>query len=311
MVNNTIGYWFDWGTDLLYEVAKKNNEWNAEYNILPVNQSPQLDAEYLLLAAVNSSTDSLDSKISKIDILAYPEKTLSTNSIICFQNYIARRQQGEPLAFILGYQPFWKLNLLVSPHTLIPRADTELLVEIILEKMGKTPQRVLDLGTGTGAIALSLAQERPDWSIVATDAKPSIIKLAKKNAEYNHIVLNDPGELIFKVGSWFEALEDESLFSVIVSNPPYIAQNDPHLKQSTLLFEPLSALASGPEGLDALSHIIHHAPRFLKKGGLLVLEHGYNQKEAIQHLLCRAGFQNIETRVDLGGMDRATIGWLL
>ncbi len=284
-MNNTIGYLLKWGQAQL---------------IHSQTDTPKLDIELLLLAASKSQA------LSKIDLVVNPQIILSQENISLFESYVKRRMIGEPIAFILGHQPFWSLDLLVSHQTLMPRPETELLIEIVLEKMqGQKSQSVLDLGTGTGAIALSLAKEKPHWSITATDINSETLEIAKKNAVLHHL-----DQVVFKLGSWFEAVEG-SQFSVIVSNPPYIAQDDPHLQHPALAYEPLGALVSGTDGLKDIQNIIKQAPLFLKKGGLLVLEHGYNQKMAVQKLLSDSGFKNIASRTDLSGVERSTFGsWL-
>lgn len=263
--------------------------------------TPQLDVEILLLAAAESE------HVLKIDFYQNPEIILSEVSLSSFKDSIKRRCRGEPVALIVGHQAFWSLDLKVSEDTLIPRPETELLIEIILEKCSSQSESILDLGTGSGAIALSLAKERPTWSITATDIYPQTLEIAQQNAILNHL-----NHVVFKLGSWFEMFKSNPtpLFSVIVSNPPYIAQNDPHLSHATLSFEPKRALVSGETGLKDIAHIIKQAPLFLKAGGLLVLEHGYDQKVAVQALFKQAGFAYIETRLDLAGLDRATFGFI-
>lgn len=281
-MNNTIGYLFTWGQTQL---------------INSKTDTPKLDTELLLLAAAKPYG------VSKIDLVVNPQIILAQDNISIFESYVKRRILGEPIALILGHQPFWSLDLLVSHQTLIPRPETELLIEIVLEKMQGKAESVLDLGTGTGAIALSLAKEKPHWSIIATDINSKTLEIAQKNAALNHL-----DQVVFKLGSWFEAVPG-SQFSVIVSNPPYIAQDDPHLNHPALSFEPQRALVSGKSGLQDIQKIIEQAPFFLKKGGLLVLEHGYDQKIAVQNLLYESGFTHIETRPDLSGLDRSTFGF--
>lgn len=216
---------------------------------------------------------------------------------------LARRAQGEPVAYIMGQRGFWTLDLMVSPDTLIPRPETELLVELALARlpMGQ-PLRIADLGTGSGAIALALAKERPQAEVVATDASQAALAVAGQNA-----VRNGVDNVAFRLGSWLQPLAGER-FDLIASNPPYIAEGDPHLAQGDLRFEPGMALSSGPDGLDAIRTIVQDAPQHLSSGGWLLLEHGLTQGPAIAALLAGAGFENVATAKDLEQRDRVTLG---
>jgi len=255
-------------------------------------ETPQLDAE-LLLAHVTGWTRSR--------FRAFPETPVDPTQIDQFSALVKRRAAGEPIAYILGEQEFWSLPLTVGTSTLIPRPDTECLVEAALALSLPKAARVLDLGTGTGAIALALASEKSQWAVYASDRAPEAVTLAKRNAER----LNLPVE--FRTGSWFSpwALE---LFDLIVSNPPYVAEDDIHLDQGDVRFEPRSALASGPDGLDDLQYLIKGAPTFLSWGGWLVTEHGYDQGEAVRALFHRAGFEAVRSGRDYGGNERFTLG---
>lgn len=259
--------------------------------------TPRLDAELLLLETLKAQG------VSKKDFYLYPEKEISQSCITQFEQNIQRRMQKEPIAFILGHQPFWNLDLKVSTDTLVPRPETECLIEVILQKIQIPSLKVLDLGTGTGAIALSLAKEQPTWAITATDIYPQTLEVARHNATLNTI-----HNVVFKLGAWFEAVPLER-FNVIVSNPPYIAETDEHLIASSISFEPRRALVSPNNGLLDIETIIKQAPHHLETGGLLIIEHGYNQKEAAQYLFKLAGFSQIETRQDLAGLDRLTFGF--
>ena len=270
--------------------------WGREQLRDKPSDSPNLDVELLLLSVMKIEG------LSKKDLYIRPDTILPKDNTTRFIKMIQRRALGEPVASILGHQGFWSLDLWVSKDTLIPRPETELLVEIILEKGQQNYQSVLDLGTGTGAIALALAKERPNWLITATDIHPETLEMAQKNAQLNHLE-----QVVFKLGAWFEAVS-QSHFSIIVSNPPYIAEGDPHLNHPALSFEPKRALVSGPTGLNDITKIIQQAPLFLEEKGLLLLEHGYDQKEAVQALFKEAGFLQIETRKDLAGLDRVTFG---
>lgn len=256
----------------------------------------QLDAE-LLLAHV------LDKPRSYL--FTWPEKTLSEAQAKAFMALLERRQRGEPVAYLLGQQGFWTLDLQVAEHTLIPRADTELLVEAALQLAdASSPLRVLDLGTGTGAIALALASERPQWAVTGVDRIESAVALAQSNQQQLQL-----SNVQFLSSHWFSALTDQR-YDLILSNPPYIADNDPHLQQGDLRFEPLSALVSGPDGLDDLRLIIAQAPTYLTAQGWLLLEHGFDQACAVRELLQQAGFIEVNSQRDLGGHERISFGCL-
>lgn len=216
---------------------------------------------------------------------------------------LARRAAGEPLAYLLGRAGFWTLDLEVTPATLIPRPETELLVEAALARLPEaTALRIADLGTGSGAIALALASERPQARVLATDASAAALEVARRNAARNDIV-----NVAFQQGDWLEPLAGER-FDLIASNPPYIAQGNPHLGRGDLRFEPATALASGADGLDALRTLARDAPTHLVPGGWLLLEHGWDQGAAVRGLLRDAGFQRIETLRDLEDRERVTLG---
>ena len=219
-----------------------------------------------------------------------------------FAALLERRRAGEPVAYILGHQGFWSLDLEVAPHTLIPRPDTELLVETALQLAPATPQRVLDLGSGSGAIALALASERGGWQVIGVDRIAEAVALAERNRQRLKL-----GNAEFRQSSWFDGLAGER-FDLILSNPPYIAADDRHLGEGDVRFEPLSALVAGVDGLDDIRQIIAQAPRHLQAGGWLLLEHGYDQAEAVRELLAAAGFTAVDSRRDLGGHQRISLG---
>lgn len=236
-------------------------------------------------------------------LLAHEHDALQANIHKEFEVLLSRRLQGEPIAYILGQREFYGLNLIVTPDTLIPRPDTETLVEAALAKIPEgVSHSILDLGTGTGAIALALAKHRPLASVSAVDASQGALDVAKRNAA----ALTIPN-VHFVLGNWFSALEGKR-FNVIVSNPPYIEQNDPHLSQGDLRFEPLSALASGADGLHDIRQIIDNGLIYLQPQGWLMLEHGYNQAELVADLMAHSGLVDIATMQDLGGNNRVTIG---
>lgn len=260
---------------------------------LPGSETAQLDAE-LLLAAVLGKPRSY--------LRTWPERELSAAQLQHFQASIQRRQQGEPVAYILGQQGFWSLDLEVAPHTLIPRPDTELLVETTLELLPHDPIAALDLGTGTGAIALALANERPGWKVTGVDRVPEAVALAERNRSRLKL-----GNVQFAESRWFSAVAGQR-FALVVSNPPYIASDDKHLAEGDVRFEPASALVSGVDGLDDIRLIIQQAPAHLAAGGWLLLEHGFDQAAAVRELLAAQGFTEIESRRDLAGHERISLG---
>ncbi|WP_207286088.1 peptide chain release factor N(5)-glutamine methyltransferase [Pseudomonas sp. FW300-N2A2] len=262
---------------------------------LPDSPTARLDAELLLAAALGKSRSFLHT---------WPERIVPSDAALKFAEYLQRRRGGEPVAYILGQQGFWKLDLEVAPHTLIPRPDTELLVEAALELLPATPAKVLDLGTGSGAIALALASERPAWSVTAVDRVLEAVALAERNRQRLH--LNNATVLS---SHWFSALEGQR-FQLIISNPPYIASADPHLVEGDVRFEPASALVAGVDGLDDLRLIVAQAPDYLEASGWLMLEHGYDQAEAVRDLLQTRGFEEVHSRTDLGGHQRISLGRL-
>jgi release factor glutamine methyltransferase len=255
-----------------------------------------MEAQILLMHVLN---------VNRAWLIAHATDSLSAISLNTTESLLQRRLQGEPVAHILGSREFFGLALKVTPDTLIPRPDTETLVEAALEKING-PMRVLDLGTGTGAIALAIAKHAPACKVVAVDASAGALAVAAENAAT--LQLNNVQCI---TSHWFSALPASNKFDLIVSNPPYIESSDPHLQRGDLRFEPISALASGVDGLQDIRQIIVQAPAYLNAGGWLMLEHGYNQAEAVQQLLQAVGLQQIQTLHDLGGNPRVTLGqWL-
>lgn len=237
-------------------------------------------------------------------LYAHGDDRLAADAAHRFEQLVARRSAGEPVAYLVGSRGFWTLDLAVTPDTLIPRPETELLVEQALARLDAgTPARVADLGTGSGAIALAIASERPRARVVATDRSEAALAVARGNAMANG--LGDRVE--FRAGDWFAPLAGKR-FDLVASNPPYIAAGDPHLGQGDLRHEPPSALASGPDGLDAIRTIVAAAPEHLLAGGWLLLEHGFDQGPAVRALLQAAGFDQVATVPDLEHRDRVSLG---
>jgi len=231
----------------------------------------------------------------------HSDKEIDAKKILQLDGMMQRYEQGEPLGYILGKQEFCDLQLTLTKDTLIPRPETECLVYLTLDLFPESSEiSVLDLGTGSGAIALALAKARPHWHVTACDISQAALDVAKSNAEKNCIA-----NLNFIYSDLFNAL-DGRRYDVIVSNPPYIAEGDPHL--DSLSYEPINALVAGQDGLDVLEKIIAQAHQYLYPNGLLMVEHGYDQKTACQHLMKAANFTDVETFNDLSGHDRITKG---
>lgn len=268
-------------TDLLADSPLQNSD------------TPALDAELLLAHVLGKSRSYLRT---------WPERELTAEQLQQFEMLMTRRRQGEPVAYLLGSQGFWSLELQVSADTLIPRPDTERLVELALELGPVHPARVLDLGTGTGAIALALAAERRHWQVTGVDRMSAAVALAENNGR--QLKLENAQ---FFASDWFGAVAGQ-YFDLIVSNPPYIAVDDPHLQQGDVRFEPASALVSGADGLDDIRHITGAAPAYLKNRGWLLLEHGWEQADAVRQLLEQRGFTDVQSWRDLGGHQRVSGG---
>ncbi|MBS5775671.1 peptide chain release factor N(5)-glutamine methyltransferase [Kosakonia cowanii] len=260
---------------------------------LQASESPRRDAEILLGFVTGKA---------RTFILAFGETPLTGEQQEQLAGLLARRVRGEPVAHLIGEREFWSLPLFVSPATLIPRPDTECLVEQALARLPAAPCRILDLGTGTGAIALALASERPDCQVTAVDLIPDAVALAQRNAD--HLGIRN---IEIVQSRWFSALEGQQ-FSLIVSNPPYIDAQDPHLAQGDVRFEPLSALVAADNGLADLHTLIKDAPRYLLPQGWLLLEHGWQQGAAVREIFARYGWQQVETCRDYGDNERLTLG---
>lgn len=257
------------------------------------SESPKRDAEILLEHVTGKS---------RTYLLAFGETLLTAKQEAQLAALLARRKTGEPVAHLVGEREFWSLPLYVSAATLIPRPDTECLVEQALARLPTAACSILDLGTGTGAIALALATERPDCTVTAVDVMPDAVTLAQRNVERLGL-----GNVTVLQSSWFTALENR-LFALIVSNPPYIDEHDPHLAQGDVRFEPLTALVAANEGLADLDHIVTTSRQHLLPGGWLLVEHGWTQGNAVRALFTNAGYRAVATCRDYGGNERLTLG---
>ncbi|GAW96067.1 MULTISPECIES: peptide chain release factor N(5)-glutamine methyltransferase [Colwellia] len=276
MNNSTIADWIAYGREQL----------------VCFSDSAKLDTQILLAFVLHKERSYL---------LTWPERELVKQDEQHYLALLKRRMSGEPIAYIIGVKEFWSLVFRVSPATLIPRPDTEILVELVLDNFGEVKSlHCLDLGTGTGAIALALASEQPNWQIDAIDFNIEAVKLAKQNAEDLHLTQVN----IFQ-SNWFSAV-NERKFDVIVSNPPYIDALDENLSQGDVRFEPKSALVANEQGLGDIKHIAQQALNFLKAQGALFFEHGYQQGEAVRDVLTSLGYDNVQTVRDFNGHERIT-----
>jgi release factor glutamine methyltransferase len=253
----------------------------------------RLEAQILIARAL---------EVNRAWLVAHDRDRPTAHQQHAIETLIARREAGEPVAYILGEREFYGRTFKVSPDVLIPRPDTELLVEAALERLPPdAPARVLDIGTGSGCIALTLALDRPAWQLTAVDISPSALKIAQFNAAHLGARVD------FVQSDLFDNL-DAAPFDAIVSNPPYVAAADPHLARGDVRFEPAGALTAGPAGLDVLARLIAQAPGHLCPGGWLLLEHGWDQGDKCQGLMAQSGFMDIQTLTDLAGHPRVTLG---
>ena len=253
-----------------------------------------LDAQVLLTHVLQCNTAHL---------AAWPEKALSDVQHADYLQLVKQRRQGTPVAHLTGSREFWSLDFSVDNSTLIPRPETETLVEYLLDNFASRESlKLLDMGTGTGAIAISIAKEKPDWEIVASDISEQALKLARQNSSHH-----DTDNVSLIQSDWFENIGQKN-FDIIISNPPYIASDDPHLTLGDVRFEPESALSSGATGMDDIEHICSHAKEYLLKNGWLIVEHGYNQKQQVADCFSRNGFTEITQQQDLSGHARMTTG---
>ena len=261
-------------------------------------------------AQLDADTAALDCEIllahclgkDRTYLYTWPEQQTEISAEKKFQDLLRRRIEGEPIAYLIGHREFWSLSLSVNSSTLIPRPDTERLVEVALELLAVENARVLDLGTGTGAIALALAKEKSSWQLLGVDIAIEAVQLAQKNAATLAI-----RNAHFMQSNWFEHI-DTQRFDLIVSNPPYIAADDPHLQQGDVRFEPSRALIADNNGLAAIETIAHRAKNYLQANGWLLFEHGYRQAPAVRTLLSQLDYSDISTWHDWSGNERVTGG---
>jgi len=256
-------------------------------------ESADIDAQVLLSHVLQCNSAHL---------MTWPEKDLDETQAACYLQLIEQRKQGLPVAHLTGQREFWSLNFSVDNSTLIPRPETETLVEFILEKFGeKKNLKLLDLGTGTGAIAIAIASEKPKWHIFACDVSEQVLKLATKNNEQHKT------NITFIHSDWFSNINEQN-FDIIVSNPPYIASDDPHLQTGDVRFEPQGALTAGKTGMDDIEHLCVQAKNHLQKNGWLIVEHGYNQAQPVSDCFTKNAYTKIEQKKDLSGHTRMTAG---
>ncbi len=257
------------------------------------SDSAKLDAQLLVCHTYN---------IKQTKLIAYPEKELSNEQLTLFKLFLNRRSKGEPLAYITGKKEFWSLDFIVNKHVLIPRPESELLVEITLDLIAeKQTPRILDLGTGSGAIAISISKESDDCVVVATDLSKQSLEVAKLNATKHQAPIQ------FIYSNWYKNIGREK-FDVIVCNPPYVAENDPLLEQPVTQYEPSKAVISNDNGLQDLKLVIAGANQYLYSQGSLVVEHGFEQATKVQQLFKQYGFKQVKTYKDLAQLDRVTCG---
>ena len=263
--------------------------------LLAVHATAQLDADLLLCQVLG---------VARVGLLTAPARVLSTDEVTSYDALVARRVAGEPIAYLVGHQEFYGLDLTVSPAVLVPRADTETLVDAALTRLDEAPRQVLDLGTGSGAVALALASRRPEWRLIATDASADALIVALENClRHDEIGV----QLRLVQADWLTCFAD-CCADAIVANPPYVARD--HGNAPLLRHEPAAALFAGNDGLDDLRTIVSQAPRVLKTLGWLLLEHGMDQGPAVRTLMQNAGFRAISTDPDLAGLERVTAGRL-
>jgi release factor glutamine methyltransferase len=269
-----------WASDVLYAISC----------------SARLDSEVLLAHCLDKDRSYL---------LTWPEKELTGEQLACFRELVRRRLKPEPVAYLVGGREFYSMMFETTPATLVPRPETELLVEVVLERIRPIPgARVLELGTGTGAIALAIRRHHADCRVTATDISEQALAVARRNTDRFGL------DVDYLVSDWYRSIPRQATYDVIVSNPPYIAETDPCLSQGDLPAEPFHALCSGHTGLEALEVIIRGAGAHLKTGGMLAVEHGFDQQQQVQALFRERGFGDIQTRRDFNDLPRVSSGIL-
>ena len=268
---------------------------DAIEQLKPCSDSARLDADLILSFALN---------IPRTRFITQGDIPVSDTQAEQIQSLINKRKTGCPIAYITGSKGFWDLELFVNEHTLIPRPETELLIEFALAIFpANKPISVIDLGTGTGAIAIAIAKARPNWQVIACDKSKEALTIARKNRDKYGLT-----NLELVNSDWFSSIDQQESFDLIISNPPYVADEDPHLKQGDVRFEPLSALRSGPDGLDDIRQIVKSSKDYLNEQGWLIVEHGYDQAETVKAIFSKHGYHTIQQGMDLNGHTRATYG---
>lgn len=268
----------------------------ARQRLANTSPSAVLDAEVLLSFVL---------KCNSAHLVAWPDKELTVEQTTHFLHLLQQRQQGMPVAYITGSREFWSLDFSVDNSTLIPRPETETLIDFILSTFTNSKKlKLLDMGTGSGAIAITIAREKPEWEIFASDISKQALQLAAQNSKKHQTSV----QLIHS--DWFDNIPGKD-FDIIVSNPPYIEADDPHLQQGDVRFEPATALVAGKTGMDDIKKLCLHAKRFLAEDGYLVIEHGYNQKQQVFNCFANNGFKQIEQKKDLSGHTRITAGKII
>lgn len=258
--------------------------------------SAYLDTELLFAHVLGLTRAQLHSQ--------YPDRLLTSLQQKQIKKLITRRQSGEPIAYLLGRQEFWSLSFEVTPAVLVPRPETELLVQQVLDTFNTEPRKIVDLGTGSGAIAIALALARPTWKFIATDSSADALQVAERNIRRYHIQT-----IALRQGDWCQALFVDEKFDAILSNPPYLALDDPHLQtEYALAYEPKNALISEEKGLNDLAMLIQQAGEYLQEGGILFLEHGYQQASFVKEFFLKYGYQQIRNYKDLAGHQRVSSG---
>lgn len=269
---------------------------NASARLAESSSTARMDAELLLAYVLQKN---------RVYLYAHSEQALEVSQHKQFETLILKRLTGVPIAYLISQREFWSLPLYVTSDTLIPRPETELLIERALSLCGERAMcSVLELGTGTGAISIALATEKPNWNILATDFSQAALLVAQKNAE-QHQAQN----IRLMHSNWFESIPKQT-FDLIISNPPYLAEQDPHQHRGDLRFEPKQALVSGANGLEDLTQLIQESRGYLTSGGLLLLEHGYEQGKAVMNTFLDASYENIQCWQDAAGLDRVSGGWI-